>query len=155
MSQPTPSSRSASRDRLLAFAFAGSELLVEIEPNATITWAAGAFQSRFGQSADSFVGSKVSNLVASADHDALGRALLGITMRGHIAPVVLHLNDAAASPCALAALKLPGPNARICMTFGPLPASPPPKPQGAQPAAAFAREAEAQLRTSQAAVLGL
>jgi EAL domain-containing protein (putative c-di-GMP-specific phosphodiesterase class I) len=155
MSQSTPSSRSASRDRLLAFAFAGSELLVEIEPNATITWAAGAFQSRFGQSADSFVGSKLSSLVTSADHEALGRALLGIAMRGHIAPVILHLNDAAASPCTLAALKLPGPQARICMTFGPLPAAPPAKSQGAQPAAVFAREAEAQLRTSQAAVLGL
>ena len=116
MSDVAPPARTASRDRLLAFAFAGAELLVEIEPDATITWAAGAFQSRFGQSADGFVGSKIASLIAPADHAALARTLLGITMRGHTPPVVLHLNDATASPCALAALKLPGPRPRFCVT---------------------------------------
>jgi len=155
MSDVAPPARTASRDRLLAFAFAGAELLVEIEPDATITWAAGAFQSRFGQSADGFVGSKIASLIAPADHAALARTLLGITMRGHTPPVVLHLNDATASPCALAALKLPGPRPRFCVTLGPLPAQPPAKSNGAQPAPTFAREAEARLRSGQAAVLGL
>jgi EAL domain-containing protein (putative c-di-GMP-specific phosphodiesterase class I) len=155
MSNAAPPARSASRDRMLAFAFAGAELLVEIEPDATITWAAGAFQSRFGQPAESFVGSKLASLIAPVDHAALGRTLLGITMRGHTPPVVLHLNDTAASPCALAAMKVPGPHPRLCVTLGPLPAPPPAKSDGAQPAPTFAREAEARLRTGQATVLGL
>ena len=41
-----------SRDRLVAFAFAAAELLVEIAQDASITWAAGAFQTRFGEPAE-------------------------------------------------------------------------------------------------------
>ena len=149
------SGHSGSRDRLLTFAFAGAELLVEIEPNATITWAAGAFQSRFGQAAEKFVGGNLARLIAPADHDALARTLVGVAMRGHTSPVVLHLNDSAASPCALSALKLPGPHTRICVTLGPLPAPPPAKSEGMQPASMFARRAEAQFRTTQPAMLGL
>ncbi len=155
MSDIAPPGRAASRDRFLAFAFAGTDLLIEIAPNDTITWAAGAFQSRFGQPADSFVGSKIASLIAPADHEALARTLVGVAMRGHTPPVVLHLNDATASPCAFAALKLPGDRPRLCVTLGPLPAPPPPKSAGAQPAPLFAREAEARLRTGQAAMLGL
>lgn len=155
MSKPVESGRPASRDRLLAFAFASAELLVEIEPNGTITWAAGAFPSHFGQPADSFVGSTLVSLIAPADREALARTLIGVALRGHASPVILHLNDTAVRPCAFAALKLPGPCPRVCVTLGPLPAPPPAKSDGVQPALMFVREAEAQFRTKQATVLGL
>jgi hypothetical protein len=155
MSQFAPPGRSAPRDRLLAFAFAGADLLIETAPDATITWAAGAFNVRFGRPAESFIGCNLASLIAPADHEALARTLVGVTLRGHTSPVVLHLNDTAASPCALAALKLPGPHPRLCVTLSPLPASPPAKSDGVQPGPVFAREAEARLRTRQATVLGL
>jgi EAL domain-containing protein (putative c-di-GMP-specific phosphodiesterase class I) len=147
--------RAASRDRLLTFAFAGAELLVEIEQNATITWAAGAFQSRFGQPAENFVGGKLTRLIASIDHEALARTLVGVSMRGHVSPVILHLNDTAASPCAFAALKLPGPHPRICVTLGPLPVPPPARFDSVQPVAMFIHNAETQVRAKQLDMLGL
>ena len=59
---PTPAApdRSLSRERLVTFAFAAAELLVEIAPDASITWAAGAFPARFGEPAEGFVGRKLS-----------------------------------------------------------------------------------------------
>jgi len=155
MSESASFSRSASRERLLAFAFATADLLMEIGPSGTITWAAGAFKSHFGQSADSVVGRKLTSLIASPDHDALARTLINVTLRGHTPPVVLRLNDQAKTKYALGALMLPGPHPRLCVTLGPVPTPPPAKPEGVLPAASFAREAEARLRARQASVLGL
>ena len=147
--------RSISRDRLLAFAFAAAELLVEIAEDASITWAAGAFLARFGEPAERFVGRKLSSLIAPADHDALGRTLLNTALSGHMPPVMLRLNDAGGTPCALATLLLPGLPRRVCVTLGPVPVAPPAKAGDLQPAALFAQEVEAQLRGKLAANLGL
>jgi EAL domain-containing protein (putative c-di-GMP-specific phosphodiesterase class I) len=155
MSNHAMTSRSVSRDRLLTFAFAAAELLVEIEPNGTITWAAGAFPSHFGQPAEHFIGCNLTCLIAPVDHDALLRTLVGVMMRGRMPPVVLRLNDTTRGPAAFAALKLPGHLPRVCVTLGPMPSTPPAKSDGVQPAPTFTREAEARLRTRQAASLGL
>lgn len=155
MAETTTPGRSISRDRLLSFAFAAAELLVEVAPDAGITWAAGAFQARFGEPAEGFVGRKLSNLIAAADHPALDRTLTTATLCGHVPPVMLRLNDAAGTPCALAALILPGPQRRLCVTLGPMPVAPPAKADGVQPASLFAKAAEARLRDKQAARLAL
>ena len=144
-----------SRDRLVAFAFAAAELLVEIAQDASITWAAGAFQTRFGEPAERFVGRKLSSLIAPADHDALGRTLLNAALSGHMPPVTLRLSDAAGTPCALAALIMPGLQHRLCVTLGPVPVAPPAKAGGVQPASLFAREVEAHLHDRQPARLEL
>ncbi len=155
MPDPAALARSISRDRLLAFAFAAADLLVEIAPDASITWAAGAFLARFGEPAERFVGRKLSSLIAPADHDALGRTLLSTALSGHMPPVMLRLNDAAGTPCALAALILPGLQGRRCVTLGPVPVAPPANADGLQPAALFAQEVEARMRGTQAAKLAL
>jgi len=147
--------RSLPRDRLLAFAFAAAELLVEVAPDASITWAAGPFQARFGEPAEYFVGRKLSNLIAPGDRDALGRTLMAATLCGHVAPVALRLSDAAGTPCALAALSLPGTLHRLCVTLGPVPVAPPAIADGLQAASLFAKEAEARLRGKHAARLAL
>ena len=147
--------RSMSRDRLVAFAFAAAELLVEIDRDASITWAAGAFQTRFGEAAERFVGRKLSSLIAPADHDALGRTLINAALSGHMPPVMLRLSDAALTPCALAALIMPGQQRRLCVTLGPVPVAPPAKAEGVQPASVFAKEVEARLHGKQAARLEL
>ena len=147
--------RSMSRDRLVAFAFAAAELLVELAQDSSITWAAGAFQTRFGELAERFVGRMLSSLIAPADHDALGRTLIGAALSGHMPPVTLRLNDAALTPCALAALIMPGPQRRLCVTLGLVPVDPPAKTDSLQPASVFAKEVEARLHGKQAARLEL
>jgi len=144
-----------SRDRLLAFAFAAAELLVEIAQDYSITWAAGAFLPRFGEPAERFVGRGLSSLIAPADHDALGRTLINAALSGRMPPVTLRLNDAAGTPCALAALSLPGLPRRLCVTLGPVPVAPPAKPGSLQPAALFGQEVQTRLHGKQPANLGL
>jgi EAL domain-containing protein (putative c-di-GMP-specific phosphodiesterase class I) len=155
MPDPTVLDRSQARERMVTFAFAAAELLVEIASDANITWAAGAFPARFGEPADAFLGRKLSTLIAPADRDALGRTLIAATMCGHVPPVTLRLNDAAGTPCVLAALILPGPQGRLCVTVGPAPTAPPAHADGVQPASLFAREVEARLRDKRAARLAL
>jgi len=97
--------RSMSRDRLVAFAFAAAELLVELAQDSSITWAAGAFQTRFGEPAERFVGRKLSSLIAPADHDALGRTLIGAALSGHMPPVM---------PGLVSSLRI-GPGAKLAL----------------------------------------
>lgn len=143
------------RDRLLGFAFAAADLLVETGEDETITWAAGAFGTRFGASADSFVGRPIDCLIAPADRPALARILAGVAIRGRITPVALRLSDPQETGCALAALVLPGARPRICITLGPLPADPPAGVNGVRDAADFRQETEARLRAGQNGSLGL
>jgi EAL domain-containing protein (putative c-di-GMP-specific phosphodiesterase class I) len=147
--------RTPVRDRLLAFAFAGADLLIETGAHEIITWAAGAFVSRFGVPADAFLGRRLADLIAPGDHAALSGVLAGVVARGRMAPVVLHLADPANSACSLAALALPGDRSRICVTLGPVPIPAPPPRVALHSAAAFARETETRLRAGQAGSLGL
>jgi EAL domain-containing protein (putative c-di-GMP-specific phosphodiesterase class I) len=155
MSKDALLARPISRDRLAAFAFAAADLLVEIAPDSTITWAAGAFPARFGEAAERFVGRNLDSLIASPDHDALARTLVSASLRGHTPPVTLRLNDAGATPCALAVLNLPGPRRRLCVTLGPVPVAPPASGPALQPAELFAKEVESRLRSPQPGDLGL
>ena len=155
MSQSVSFGRSASRDRLLALAFAAADLLMEIGPDGTITWAAGAFNTHFGRPAEAFLGQKLIGLIAPPDQAALTRTLVNVSLHGHTPPVLLRLNDKDATQYSLGALMLPGPRPRLCVTLGPLPIEPPPQPGGMLQAASFAREAEARVRASQASTLGL
>ncbi|MGA3399804.1 MAG: EAL domain-containing protein [Acetobacteraceae bacterium] len=155
MPEPAVLDRSLSRERLLTFAFAAAELLVEIGPDSSITWAAGAFPARFGEPAERFVGRPLSSLIAPADRDALGRTLMNAALCGHVPPVLLRLSDAGGTPCALAALILPGVQRRLCVTLGPVPVAPPASAAVPQPASVFAKELEARLRGKQPGALAL
>jgi EAL domain-containing protein (putative c-di-GMP-specific phosphodiesterase class I) len=155
MPEPPALDRSLSRERLVTFALAAAELLVEVAPDASITWAAGAFPARFGEPAEHFIGRKLGNLIAPADRDALGRTLMSAALCGHMPPVLLRLNDAAGTPCALAALILPGLQRRLCVTLGPVPIAPPMSADGLRPASLFAKDVEARLRGKQAGRLVL
>ena len=152
---PDPALLDRSRERMLTFAFAAAEILVEVSADASITWAAGAFPARFGEPADRFLGRKLSTLIAPADRDALGRTLITATMYGHVPPVMLRLNDTAGTSCTLSALILPGDRRRLCVTLGPAPVAPPAHADGVQPASLFGKEVEARLRDKQASRLAL
>jgi EAL domain-containing protein (putative c-di-GMP-specific phosphodiesterase class I)/PAS domain-containing protein len=110
-----------SRERLLAFAFAASDLLVEVDRDQRVTFAAGAFRTRLGRPGEAFLGQPVSRLVAAEDHAALETALAHLSARGRLPPMGVRIADRARTPFALAGIAAQG-GERFCLTFGPLPA---------------------------------
>jgi EAL domain-containing protein (putative c-di-GMP-specific phosphodiesterase class I) len=138
--------RPDTRERLLAFAFAAADLLVEVDENGTITFAAGAFPSRFGHPPAQAVGTPVERLIAPEDRAALQAGLAHLALRGRLRPVALRLADRDRSACAFAGLATGSEGLRFCLTFGPLPAPLPETGQHSTGTEGFGRIAEARLR---------
>jgi EAL domain-containing protein (putative c-di-GMP-specific phosphodiesterase class I) len=134
-----------SRERLLAFAFAASDLLVEVDRDQRVTFAAGAFQTRLGRPGEAFLGQPVSRLVAAEDHAVLETALAHLSARGRLPPMGVRIADAARTPFALAGLAARN-GERFCLTFGLLPAPPPGPCPVAGDQEGFLRVAEPRLR---------
>ena len=61
------------RERWVAFAFTGADLLVEATPDGVIRFAAGPFRLRFGADPESFVGRRATTLIAPPDQAAFRR----------------------------------------------------------------------------------
>ena len=142
------------KDRFLAFAFAAADLLVEVREDGVISFAAGAFNARFGSVPEQFIGRHIRHLFAPGDQPGLDLALSVTGLRGRLAPLVLRLADAAASPVVVSALAMPNAPGRMCFTLGRLPALP--GPDGATaPPASFARAVETHLRTEPGGSVGL
>lgn len=137
------------RQRFVAFAFAGADLLLEATLDGRITFAAGAFRSRFGREPESFVGEPLSAMVAVEDRPVLATSLALIAARGRISPVALRLSDTARTSQIVS-----GPGAQgkklLCLSFGAVPQRPQFAAPGVCSAATLAREAEARLRTASA-----
>ncbi len=144
------------RQRLLAFAFAAADMLVEVNPEGVIRFAEGMFKSHFGASPEHFVGRPLATLIAPEDHAALAATLGLVLIRGRLPAQAFRLDDGARTPCALSAIAIAGATPRLCVTLGPLPARPAAGVQGtdAQDAIGFARLAEARARAG-AGTLGL
>jgi EAL domain-containing protein (putative c-di-GMP-specific phosphodiesterase class I) len=147
--------RLAERERFLAYAFTAAEMLLETDGDGRILFAAGAFQSRFGAPAESFIGRPAEQLFASVDQQSFATGFALLAARGRLAPVCFRLADAAATPMALAGLLLPQPEGNsYCLTVSAMPTAQPAK-------AALAREgslgqsAEARLREAPGGALGL
>ncbi len=145
------SAEALARERLRAFAFAAADMLLETNADGTIGFATGRFEERFGEPADGQVGRRITSLIAPGDQSAFAMALAMLPLRRRMAPMVLHLSDAARSLAAVSAVHLGGPPARLCFAIGPVPVAPVAEVAGLadgihQPAS-FAREAEASLRS--------
>ncbi len=125
MSDPLASQAPGGRDRFLAFAFAAADLLVEADADGIITFAAGAFRVRYGVDGAQFVGAHAGSLVAALDQPAFAMALASVSLRGRIAPLLVRLADAQQTQACLAAILVPGPPPRLCLTLGPAPAAAP------------------------------
>jgi EAL domain-containing protein (putative c-di-GMP-specific phosphodiesterase class I) len=145
-----PPSRPDTRERLLAFAFAASDLLVEVDESGTITFAAGAFPSRFGHPAAQAIGMPVERLIAPEDRAAMQAGLAHLALRGRLRPVALRLADRERSACAFAGLATGSEGLRFCLTFGPLPAPLPETGQRGSGTEGFGRMVEARLRDAAA-----
>jgi EAL domain-containing protein (putative c-di-GMP-specific phosphodiesterase class I) len=148
--------RADTNERFVAFAFAGAELLAEIDLDGVLTYAAGAFRSRFGQPPDAFVGRTLKSLIAAVDHEALDAAMLLLTERGRLAPMMVRMNDPDRTRLALAGIAMPtqGRPARLCLSFA-RPPSPVRCGTGTSTAAGFARATEARLRAGTQADMSL
>ena len=145
------------KDRFLAFAFAASDLLVEVTPGGAIGFAAGAFKARFGLLPEQVAGMPLHRLFLPEDRAALDLALTATSVRGRLPPIVLRLSDGAATPMVLSGLSLPSSPGRLCFTIGRIPSLPSPMPKvetGEQPQS-FARLAEARLHDGEAGAVGL
>ncbi|WP_114374334.1 sensor domain-containing phosphodiesterase [Elioraea thermophila] len=135
------------RDRLAAFAFAAADLLVEVDAAGVITFAAGAFPSRFGCSPTEALGRPIAHFIAAEDHLALEAGLSALAARGRLKPTVLRLNDAERSAVSCAGLAIAEMAGRFCLVFGPVPLAPQ-RSAGAEAEGGFLRMAEARLRSS-------
>ena len=142
-------------ERLAAFAFAGANMVAEIDVDGTVLYAAGAFRTEFGRGPETFVGESIRNIVAAEDHDALDLALSLLVARGRLQPMAMRMANGARRALALAGLALPvaaGPP-RLCLTFAMLPAA-----HGSSAVATgpgFARAAERRLWQGDGGALGL
>jgi EAL domain-containing protein (putative c-di-GMP-specific phosphodiesterase class I) len=148
------SPKSAQTDRFLTFAFAASDLLVEVQADGTVGFATGAFHVRFGVTPEAFIGRHIRSLFASADHRALDLALSITTMRGRLPPLIMRLSDAEATPMVVSGMVLPTALGRLCLTLGRVPTLPAPDSALETPAH-FARAAEARLRGNEPGAVGL
>ncbi len=134
------------RDRFLAFAFAGADLLVEASPDGRITFAAGAFRQRLRMEPEQAIGRHLRSLVALPDRVGLSLALDALAARGRVPPMVVRLNDPARTPATFAALLVPSTAPRVCVTIGPVPTMAEASGSTEADSTGFAREAEARLR---------
>jgi len=143
-------------ERFVAFAFAGAEMVVETDPNGTITYAAGAFRGKFGQAAEWFVGRPLMELVAPVDHEAVQAALSLLIKRGRLQPLMIRLSDPGRTHISLAGIALPPQNRPLSLNLS---FARPPAPlasvlQNNTPHA-LARAAEGRLRAGMPCDLGL
>src|SRR5689334_17055614 len=90
-SDQMPPRRADNTERFVAFAFAAADLVVEIETDGQITYAAGAFRARLGEQPESFVGRRVHTLVSPIDHPALEAGLLLLREKGRLSPLTVRL----------------------------------------------------------------
>jgi len=147
--------RADNNERFVAFAFAAADLVVETEADGRITYAAGAFRTRLGQQAEAFVGRPIQDIVDSNDHGILEAALLLVAEKGRLLPLTVRLANASGTQLALAGIRLAAADRplRLCLTFA-VPPTPIEVASSVTPHA-FAREAEARLRTGALSDIGL
>ncbi|MBS7789001.1 EAL domain-containing protein [Roseococcus sp. SDR] len=145
------------RERFVAFAFAGADMLVETNLEGQIAFTAGAFRHRFGAAPESFMGQDLATLIAPSDRGSFAAALAMMPERGRLSPTVIRLANAEQTPFVVAGLHLalPGEPARLCLSMGPVPIPLDPAADAPPTAVALLREAETRLRRPGAGAGGL
>jgi EAL domain-containing protein (putative c-di-GMP-specific phosphodiesterase class I) len=79
------------RDRFVAFAFAAAELLLEVSPDGTIVYAAGAGRAFTGSESGALRGRKIFDLLLPQDRSTASAALVRMRRLGRTDPVLLRL----------------------------------------------------------------
>ena len=139
---------------MATFAFAGSDLLIDMDGDGLIGWAGGAFQPLLDIAPGQAIGRPLSDLIAPRDRELLAKTLLTGT-RGRVSPTILRLANRGETRCVVSGLAVDGPSKRFFVTIGRPPdgAGEPNIPL--KPVKDFGIEAENWVRGGQTAVLGL
>jgi EAL domain-containing protein (putative c-di-GMP-specific phosphodiesterase class I)/GGDEF domain-containing protein len=97
------------RDRFVALAFCAADLLLEINAEGRITFAAGATQSLVGKPPESLSGTLFLDLMARQDRPLMAEFLRGMTPGSRLDPVPIRLaaGDKATPPMSLTGYHLP------------------------------------------------
>ncbi|WP_185961282.1 EAL domain-containing protein [Telmatospirillum sp. J64-1] len=125
MNAVDPSLR-AQRDRFLAFAFAGADVLLELGPEGDILFAAGASAAIFGLADDRLPGLLLNQMTAEADRPTLAEALHRLRQDGRLHRIRLHftLPDGTLVPTELSGIATQGPGGTVHLTVNHLRAAP-------------------------------
>ncbi|MCD6075113.1 MAG: diguanylate phosphodiesterase [Rhodospirillales bacterium] len=105
---PARSAQQKDRERFVAFAFCWADVLLEIDRDGTIVYAAGTTSTFTGKTPDKVIGATFVDLVADPDK-ALARELVAVAAkRGRIDDATIRLTgpNGATSPLALAGYRL-------------------------------------------------
>ncbi len=140
---------------MLTFAFTSSDLLIDLDPDGRIGWAAGAFPALLGFAAKEAVGRPLSGLFAPRDREMLAKSLAAIRRGGRMPPLTLRLANRAETRCVVAGMALGDGSDRLYVTIGRAPVPMLAPDHAVKPGRAFGIEAESWVRGGQAGVLGL
>lgn len=97
-------------ERYLGFAFANSDLLVEVEPDGVVRFITGAVQALTGRGLPDVVGAPLRNLLSEADGRLVMRLLSGLGENERLESRVLRLRHPVAGdiPCIMGAYQVAG-----------------------------------------------
>jgi PAS domain S-box-containing protein len=98
------------RDRFVAFSFAGADLLIQLDEQSTIQYAAGAVRRMTGHDASTLLGRPLAEIVMRDDWSVVAAFLRRLGRVGvRCEPVIIHLQGDGATPVAavLAGCRLP------------------------------------------------
>lgn len=96
------------RDRFVAFAFAGADLLIETDPQDTIVYAAGAAQRLYGCNTDALPGQRFADLVHPEDRAMYRSLVQSIRRGGRFVRSRVRMEGPDRPPTLLGACALPG-----------------------------------------------
>lgn len=114
---PSPGSLREQRDRFVAFAFAAADVLIEIDRDDTIRFAAGATTALIGQAPDALVGKLFSMLLDDSER-VLVKAYLDTLIEGdRMAPIAVRLANESLRSAVLGACRMPAEQARYYVTL--------------------------------------
>lgn len=81
------------RDRFIAFAFASSDFLIEIDKSGSILFTAGQVKSLTGKTAEELVGENWLHIFSKRSHDNLGALIKGVQKAGRLGPLMVNIQN--------------------------------------------------------------
>ena len=89
------------RDRFVALAFCAADILIEVDSENKITYAAGASQALIGDRPDSLVGKSFFELIVAPDRAVVNEIVRGMNVGRRLKPVAITLAGAGPRPVAM------------------------------------------------------
>lgn len=115
-----PKARTArdERNRFVAFAFAGADVLIETDEAGRIMFAAGATESIFGASADKLAGTHLFKLIPDGDREKIKQGLARMKPGRRLGSISIHVErDGSARPVRISGCRLPDIPGRIFLAM--------------------------------------